>query len=129
MLSENRNVLKLIGDISTHLDNISDRLLTLENKVESIDNKVASNSQPLKRLQKDISTLNKADNHKDEVVQLDRRVTLVEIKLSEQGNSPCLHVNNNTQQTIIRTKCGGLLLLRMLLWFLISRINRRMQNI
>ena len=39
MLSQNRNVLKLISDISTHVRNISDRLLTLENKVETIDNK------------------------------------------------------------------------------------------
>ena len=30
----------------------------------------------------------------------------MEIKLSEQGNSPCLHVNNNTQQTDIQIKCG-----------------------
>ena len=40
------------------------------------------------------------------MVQLDRCVTLVEINLSEQGNNPCLHVNNNTQQTGIQTKCG-----------------------
>ena len=52
MLSENRNVLKLIGDISTHLDNISDRLLTLENKVESIDNKVASNKSAIEAIVK-----------------------------------------------------------------------------
>ena len=36
MLSQNRNVLKLISGISTHVANISDRLLTLENKVESM---------------------------------------------------------------------------------------------
>ena len=52
MLSQNRYVLKLIGDISTHVDNISDRLLTLENKVESIDNKVASNKSAIEAIAK-----------------------------------------------------------------------------
>ena len=115
MLSQNRNVLKLISDISTHVGNISDRLLTLENKVESIDNKVASNKSAIEVIAKDISTLKKADNHKYAVVQLDRRVTLVENKLSVQGNNDCLHVNNNTQQIDIETKCGKIVLLRMLL--------------
>ena len=52
MLSQNRNVLKLIGDISTHVGNISDRLLTLENNVESIGNKVASNKSAIETIAK-----------------------------------------------------------------------------
>ena len=93
MLSQNRNVLKLISDISTHVGNISDRLLTLDNKVESIDNKVRSNKSTIEAIAKDISTLRKANNQKDTVVQLDRRVALVENKLSVQDNN----VNNNSE--------------------------------
>ena len=106
MLSQNRNVLKLISDISTHVGNISDRLLTLENKVETIDNKVMSNKSAIEVIAKDISTLKKANNHKDAVVQLDRRVALVENKLSVQDNNARIHVNNNTQEIDIETKCG-----------------------
>ena len=45
-------------------------------------------------------------NHKDAVVQLDRRVALVENKLSVQDINARIHVNNNTQEIDIETKCG-----------------------
>ena len=65
-----------------------------------------SSKSAIEVIAKDISTLKKANNHKDAVVQLDRRVALVENILSVQDNNARIHVKNNTQGTDIETKCG-----------------------
>ena len=58
MLSQNRNVLKLISGISTHVANISDKLLTLENKVnESMNIKVERNTSAIKAIERNIAAL------------------------------------------------------------------------
>ena len=92
MLSQNQNVLKLISGISTHVANISDRLLTLENKVESMNIKVESNTSAIKAIERNMAALNAMDKNKDSVIQLDQRIKLVENKLSEQ--SAIAQVNN-----------------------------------
>ena len=109
MLSQNQNVLKLISGISTHVANISDRLLTLENKVESMNIKVESNTSAIKAIERNMAALNAMDKNKDWVIQLDQRIKLVENKLSEQ--SAIAQVNNNIHNTNDRkptneTTCG-----------------------
>ena len=108
MLSQNRNVLKLISGISTHVANISDRLLTLENKVESMNIKVESNTSAIKAIERNMAALNATDKNKDSVIQLDQRIKLVENKLSEQ--SAIAQVNNNIHNTNEKptneTTCG-----------------------
>ena len=106
MLSQNRNVLKLISDISTHVANISDRLLTLENKVESMNIKVESNTSAIKAIKKNMAALNATDKNKDSVIQLNQRIKLVENKLSEQ--SAIAQVNNDihNEKPTNETTCG-----------------------
>ena len=109
MLSQNQNVLKLISGISTHVANISDRLLTLENKVESMNIKVESNTSAIKAIERNMAALYAMDKNKDSVIQLDQRIKLVENKLSEQ--SAIAQVNNNIHNTNDRkptneTTCG-----------------------
>ena len=108
MLSQNRNILKLISGISTHVANISDRLLTLENKVESMNIKVESNTSAIKAIERNMAALNATDKNKDSVIQLDQRNKLVENKLSEQ--SAIAQVNNNIYNTNEKptneTTCG-----------------------
>ena len=102
MLSQNQNVLKLISGISTHVANISDRLLTLENKVESMNIKVESNTSAIKAIERNMAALIAMDKNKDSVIQLDQRIKLVENKLSEQ--SAIAQVNNNIHTN--ETTCG-----------------------